>query len=79
MPASGNFKLFVFVDSMEDNPLELESKGSESGFSVSVFQCEGGFYSLSFEIEGRVDDGNLVVEVRNANGIPVAKKRTRRE
>ncbi|TAK34726.1 MAG: hypothetical protein EPO21_08610 [Chloroflexota bacterium] len=73
-----NFKLVVFVDGLDENPIELETVGVGAGFSVGVFQRDGDYLSRAFEIEGHVtDDGVLVVEVRNRAGSVVARSRTR--
>lgn len=75
MDSDPNFRIVVYVDG-QDDVLTLAPVGEQGGFLVAIYQLDGRFSTLAFEISGRRDGVHLIVEVRNRNGVLAATSHT---
>jgi len=70
-----NFEIVLFADGL-DGPIQVSPEGDAGGFNLAIYQCDGGYPSVAFEIAGRKEGNELVTEVKNRNGLVVAKNVT---
>jgi len=66
-----NFRLILIVPTTEQT-IDVSTTGVDGGFFLSIFQRDDGYETLAFEIEGRPEDGRLLVEIRDKRGTAVA-------